>query len=237
MSEISIRSCEETDEALDWSTWRRWVAANAFGELIGLGGAALVGFLAFTKIEALYGPIVMALIMILAGTFLEGVVVGAAQWAVLRQAILQLRWPGWIGATAVGAFAAWLLGMVPSTMMAMTETQETTATTQPEISNLVVFGLAALMGLVLGSILALPQWWVLRRYVEHAFWWILANSFAWMVGMVLVFVGASMIPEEGITTIVFLGLLTSLLLAGISVGAIHGLALIQLLKQRRNTWI
>lgn len=237
MAEISIKSFEKKDSSLNWSIWRYWVVANAFAELIGLGGAALVGVLAFMDLEALYGPAAMALIMILAGTFLEGVVVGAAQWTVLHRAILQLHWQKWIGATAVGAFTAWLLGMIPSTLMALAETEEAVATAQPEINNLVLFSLAALMGLVLGPILALPQWLVLRRYVENAFWWIPANALAWMVGMVLVFVGINLVPAEGITATVILGVAITLLLAGICVGAIHGLALIWLLKQRRKSWI
>jgi hypothetical protein len=53
----------------------------------------------------------------------------------------------------------------------------------PEISDTLVYLLAAAMGLVLGPVLGVPQWWVLRRHVAHAWWWIPANAAAWALGM------------------------------------------------------
>lgn len=235
MSEISVQPKPRTSYKLDWSLWRQWVMANVIGELIGLGGTALIGVTVFTQIEMTPSPVALALVMVLAGTFLEGVVVGVLQWVVLHKAVQQMRWQKWVTATAVGAFIAWLLGMIPSTLMAMAETQEVSVPS-PEINNWVVLGLAAVMGLVLGPILGLPQWWVLRQYVRRAGWWIPANAVAWMVGMVLVFAGTSFIPEEGITAAIVLVILTALLLVGVFVGAIHGLVLVWLLNQRSYSW-
>jgi hypothetical protein len=228
MSHLSITSDKVPQIGTDWAFWRQWVAANAIAELVGLGGAALIGVLVFARFEAALTPLLAALIMIVGGTFLEGVMVGVAQWLVLRQAISRMPWKSWIAATAVGAFVAWTLGMIPSTIMSMAETESAAAS--PEISEWIIFSLAALMGLVLGPILALPQWWVLRRYVERASWWIPANALAWMVGMVLVFVGVGLTPES-ISLVSALFLLITFALAGATVGAIHGLFLIRLLKQ------
>jgi hypothetical protein len=84
--------------------------------------------------------------------------------------------------------------------------------------------------------LGLPQWWVLRQHLQRASWWIPANALAWMAGMVLIFAGTSLMPEEGITATIVLVMLTILLLAGAVVGAIHGLVLIWLIKQRSFSW-
>lgn len=46
------------------------------------------------------------------------------------------------------------------------------------MSDLLTYALAAGMGLVLGSILGVPQWLALRRRLSKAGWWILANMFA-----------------------------------------------------------
>ena len=59
----------------------------------------------------------------------------------------------------------------------------------PEIAEWMVYLLAASMGLVFGPILGAPQWWVLRRWVDKAIWWIPANAVAWAGGMVAIFVG------------------------------------------------
>ena len=53
------------------------------------------------------------------GTLLEGVVVGAAQWRVLREPLPALSRGSWVEATAIGAGLAWLLGMVPSTVISL----------------------------------------------------------------------------------------------------------------------
>jgi hypothetical protein len=37
---------------------------------------------------------------------------------------------------------------------------------------------------IIGMTIALPQWWMLRKRVHHAAWWILANGIGWgMVGL------------------------------------------------------
>ncbi len=60
-----------------------------------------------------------------------------------------------------------------------------------------------------------------------------ANALAWMLGMVVIFMGTSFIPAEGMTWPVALLLLLFVVTAGVLVGAVHGLALIWLLHHRR----
>ena len=100
---------------------------------------------------------------------------------------------------------------------------------------MLMYSLAAVMGFVLGPILALPQWWVLRRYVRQAVWWIPANALAWAFGMVVIFAGVGMIESTTLTFGVVLLVLLSLATAGAVVGAIHGLVLIWLLRKTSNS--
>ncbi len=89
-----------------------------------------------------------------------------------------MRWRTWVVATAAGAFVAWTLGMLPSTVPSLSEAsgQESTVS---EPSDAVVFGLAFLMGLVLGPVLGFTQWLSLRRFVTSAALWMPANALAW----------------------------------------------------------
>lgn len=215
-----------------WLFWRQWVAANALAETVGLGASALLWIAFLFGVEQRYGILVSAVVVVLGSTLLEGAAVGFAQWWVLRKALPRMRWQAWVAATAIGAFVAWTLGMIPSTALALSA--ETSAGPPPEVSDLLMYSLAALMGIVLGPVLGAPQWWILRRYLRDAWWWIPAQSAAWAVGMVVIFLGVGMIPVEGgVTALVALIVLGSLAVAGALVGAIHGTVLVWLL---RRTW-
>lgn len=91
-------------------------------------------------------------------------------------------------------------------------------------------GTSALATLALGPVLGFAQWLVLRRFVSHAALWMPANALAWAFGMAVIF--ASIDPAIsggfGLLSVVILGL--TLACAGAVVGAIHGLALVWLLR-------
>ena len=214
----------------DWHLWYRWVLANAVGEGVGLGMTLMIGFVLLSIVEKTVGTVAVAGLAVLAGTCIEGMVVGTAQWLVLRRPLQGMRWHTWALVTALGAFVAWALGMIPSTFFL---TGAHSGTAAPAMSDLVRYGLAALMGFVLGPILGVPQWLVLRRYVQKAGWWVLANSLAWAVGMVVVFIGIHVALNSGSQVSIPVLLTLFLLLAGGAVGAVHGFALIWLMRSRR----
>lgn len=209
--------------------WREWVIANALAEFVGLGLSAALTAFAVTRSTAA-GPAAVAVIVVVGSTLVEGTAVGTAQWWVLRTVLQRITWRAWLLATALGALIAWTLGMLPSTLMALGE--EAAAEPMPEPSNLVVYALALLMGLVLGPILGTPQWWVLRRHLSSpTWWWIPANAAAWAVGMLVIFVGISLAPMQGITLALLLIIGLTLLVAGAAVGAIHGAVLVWMLAR------
>lgn len=219
-----------TGHTWPWSFWGQWIVANALAETVGLGASALLWIAFLFGVEQRYGVLVSAVVVVLGSTLLEGAAVGFAQWWVLHKALPQMRWQAWFVATAIGAFMAWTLGMIPSTALSLSA--ETSAGPPPEVNNWLVYSLAALMGIVLGPVLGAPQWWVLRRFVRDAWWWVPAQSAAWAAGMVAIFVGVSMIPAEGgVTAVIVLIVLGSLAVAGALVGAIHGVVLVWLLRR------
>jgi hypothetical protein len=216
----------------DWKLWFQWILANTVAETVGLGGTLLIGILLLSNAEKTVGVAAAAALAVLAGTLIEGTVVGTMQWLVLRHPLKSMRWRSWALATALGAFVAWTLGMIPSTFFLPGADAGTTSSVQ--MSDLMIYALAAVMGLALGAILGVPQWLVLRRYVQKAGWWVLANALAWLLGMVVVFIGTSFIPAGAIALQVALLLLLFIVAAGATVGAVHGLALIWLLRSRRS---
>jgi len=207
--------------------------ANSIAETVGLGAAFGIGaiFFPYLSVPGILIALATVAVAVLAGTLIEGTVVGTAQWIVLRRPLPAMKWRVWVLATSTGAFVAWTLGMLPSTLMSAGSETGGSAPSKP--SEAMVYGLAALMGLAAGMILGTPQWLVLRSHVRRAAWWIVANALAWVPGMVLAFVGADFIfsAGSGVST-VMLAIVTLAALGGI-VGAIHGLVLIWLVRPRR----
>jgi AMP-binding enzyme/AMP-binding enzyme C-terminal domain len=107
----------------DWRFWLRWIVANTIGEVLGLGLAAAVAIgmiLAIGEPKSLAVAVMMAGVLIVAGAC-EGVVVGLAQWRVLRHRLPRVPRRDWVRATAMGALVAWALGMAPSTLAVLNQ--------------------------------------------------------------------------------------------------------------------
>jgi hypothetical protein len=218
------------------SLWLRWVFVNASGEVLGLGTTALIGAPIVSSLGEGTSTLVtlaMTAVAVLAGTIVEGTVVGTAQWSVLRVPLPSIRWRAWAVATGAGAFLAWLLGMIPSTVLSLGADSGGAGPAPAEPSKAVVLGLALCMGLVLGPVLGFAQWLVLRRFVSHAALWMPANALAWAAGMVVIFAGIDPAVSGGFDFLSVAIVALTLACAGAVVGAIHGLALVWLLRSSK----
>jgi hypothetical protein len=175
--------------------------------------------------------LLIALGIALAGALVEGTVVGTAQWLVLRVPLRGMRWRWWVTATAMGAFVAWALGMLPSTIMQATAGSAGGGAAVPEPSFGLQMALAAGMGLLLGPILGGFQWPVLRHHVPRAGRWLVANALAWAAGMPIIFIAAGSAPQD--VTVGGLVMLVggALLAAGAVVGAVHGVFMLKMIRE------
>jgi hypothetical protein len=211
--------------------WWRWVVANGLAEFLGLGTVAALGFLIVKRFGEPHGAsqaLAFAAVFVLLGAF-EGLIVGLAQDRVLRRRLPELR--GWVGASVVGAIAAWALGMAPSTLMSIGEPPASGP--PPALRAPVRLLLAAGLGCAAGPLLAFFQWRRLRAYVpRRAVWWLPANAAAWSVGMPVIFAGAHLGATTASPVLVALGVGLSLLAAGAVVGAVHGRVLLWMLAGR-----
>jgi uncharacterized membrane protein len=212
--------------------WLRWVAANGVGEMLGLGLTFVVGVVVISRLgnqQSVTVILLSFLVAVVSGT-IEATLIGLAQWWAMYPWFFMISRKQWWLATLVGALVAYVLGYLPSTLMSLAEqaSQTQSATVEPE--QWMVMLLAAALGAVGGAVLSFAQWLVLRRHVGGAAVWIPANMLAWLVGMPLIFWGIDSSQKlDGLPwQILFLGMV--LLLAGMVVGAIHGVFLTRLAK-------
>jgi len=143
----------------------------------------------------------------LSTVFVDGLVIGSAvgisQWLVLRRRIPSTGW--WIVLTIVsfGVGKALAVALLPD------------AATLPA---------DVLTGAIIGAVVGIAQWLVLRRSVSSAAWWVPATAAAWAVGWSAI--GAA----EGATD---RSTLTQYLVGGVgaaAAGLITAIALIWLLR-------
>jgi hypothetical protein len=191
--------------------------------------------IAYGKPEATRDEIIRAAKLANADEFIERMPQGYDTMIGERGATRRLSPLEWVAATAIGAFLAWAMGMAPSTLMALN--QSGGSSPPPEISDAVKYALASVMGAALGTILGISQWRALRRYVAGASLWVWANAAAWAVGMPMVFIGAGATSAGSSALNIALTVVVTIAAAGASVGAIHGVAPLRLLRQRQEETI
>ncbi len=213
--------------------WVRWVLANAFGELIGLGATFAVIALFIRRLEHQQGVAVVLLsfLVAVASGALEATVIGLAQWWAMHPWFPAITLRAWWFATLIGALAAYVLGYLPSTLMNLGE--QSTATPVAEPPQSIVLLLAAGLGAVGGAVLSFAQWRVMRKTVAHAGWWIPANMVAWLVGMPIIFWEIDAAQKGQPPVQAGLLLAAALLVTGALIGAIHGAFLVRLAA---GTW-
>lgn len=214
--------------------YRRWILANGCAELVGLGSTLGLGAAVATRMPGLDSSpstiLLAAFGAVLAGTLLEGVLLGASQAWALGTVLPSFSRRRWIGATALGAGIAWTAGMLPSTIMSLVSAPQAqgAAPESFEPSLALTLLLAAALGVVLGPFLGLPQGRVLRAHGGTVARWVAANCAAWALGMPVVFLATAVIDESSTALQVALTLGAATLGAGLVVGAVHGRFLLPL---------
>ena len=207
--------------------WRRWTAANAFAELVGLGATfATIGLLSSKIDNRQLAGILLSFAIAVASGAIEATVVGLAQWWAMHPWFPAIGRLAWWRATLIGALLGYVLGYLPSTLMSMGEAAAQTPMAEPP--QWVSLLLAAALGAVAGAVLSFAQWLVLRRKAARAGLWIPANMLAWAFGMPVIFWGMDLAFKMTAVWQSVLVIGGALLAAGAIVGAIHGRFLVVL---------
>jgi hypothetical protein len=116
-----------------------------------------------------------------------GLLSGFLQYLLLRRYLPHMGW--WIGATFLG----WLLTLVPLRVLYTAFSPALNANSQWSVP---------LAGVALGVAIGLPQWWLLRRHINRASWWILASAVGW--GAALLFTDGAISSSQEVLSVVLL---------------------------------
>ena len=215
--------------------WRRWVAANAVAEAVGLGLTLGLTGLVIGRLESIGGAlgVLVAFVAAVLSGVIEATVVGLAQWWAMRPWVPGITRRAWWLATLAGALLAYVLGYLPSTIMSLMATGDPAAAApMTEPPQAVVLLLAAGLGAVAGAVLSFAQFLALRGHVAHAGRWIPANMLAWAVGMPVVFWAMDLAFKLSSTAAAIAVVALALLAMGAVVGAIHGAFLVGMVGRK-----
>ncbi|PSB26258.1 hypothetical protein C7B82_20275 [Stenomitos frigidus ULC18] len=198
------------------------MAATAIAELVGL----VVVLIVSTTMHLRGTPELVAVLHTVG--LLQGIVLGFAQWLVLRRYIKHVG--KWIAMTAIAVAIAWLVGIKAIALLSFFLVLDHTGTV--EMKTLALARGVFLMGAWVGSVLGLAQWLVLREHIRRAGWWVFANAIAWACGLLVAFAGTTFMTFDRFDLATALAGAATGLAAGAVVGGITGIALLWLLRPR-----
>jgi hypothetical protein len=140
-----------------WFFYFGWVALNA-------SAVIMAWYITFAIMSLVTGEDDSLILYLLFPII--GLLTGILQYILLRRYLPHMGW--WIAATFLGWLMPFVWFFIFSRLFI------------PGSSTVrIVLGM-----IVLGTTVALPQWWLLRKRVQHAWWWVLVFGLAWgMVGL------------------------------------------------------
>ncbi len=145
---------------LGWEFWREWVRGTTIAEVIALIlSSFLVNFLSRNTNNDLINSIAsLTTAAALVGSIL-GTSVGIAQSSLISREISLARI--WIPASIVGGAMGGFLGGFASEVI------------KNGMDIIIIFPIA-------GAVIGLAQWFVIRKDVKYAFWWIFGSAISWI---------------------------------------------------------
>jgi hypothetical protein len=203
-----------------WRLWEWWLLATIVGTIVAVGIVVLGSAIA-SNLSPMNTVVMLHIIGVL-----EGVVLGFTQWLVLRRYIKHIGW--WVLATGIGSLIAWLISVKFIVVLALLSFNSTMTETTTVALRQAVFGMGAWVGAVLG----IAQWLVLRSHVHNGLGWVVTNSLAWGLGLLVSFMGVTGVKPGEFTIETAVVHIVTGAATGTIVGAVTGIALVWLLKPR-----
>lgn len=193
----------------------RWIRACIVGELLGFVPPALTGAV-LVVLDAPEAVLVLGLVL---SGMAEGLVLGAAQSHVLRDALPSVT--GWVRATTTAAGLAWLAGMGGSSLIQ-------------------AVGPWALLVVAPGWIVGLLSMGVLQSrrlhpVVTDARTWIPVTTVAWLIGVAIPVTALSVVPNGWPPTVHVVVAIGAAVAMGATVGAITGTTLERFATRHERT--
>jgi len=199
MARMGIDIDEAKVNRNEFGLWLGWTLATAIGMLIGF----LPSLLLVNVLDLQWSRVIVPL--------LAGFLIGLAQWAVLRNFVVNSH--DWI----LAGGTSWAVGYAVGLFL---------------INSLASTSLGGLIGFALfGVIVAIIQYPIFRREIPHLSYWIVANALGWMAGFYLsqAFLNLFFSNVPSISPVVSTSFVS--VVTGLVAGAITGLALVWIVRQ------
>jgi hypothetical protein len=182
----------------EFGLWLAWTLATALGMLLGF----LLSIPLVNLLDLQWARVIVPL--------LAGFLIGLAQWAALRNYLVDAT--DWILAGGASWAVGYTLGLLLINVLADT-----------------AFG-GVIGYLLFGLIVAIVQWPILRREIPNVWAWILANVIGWTLGFYLSQISLGLFfNDPSIAPVASTSVLSSI--SGLVAGAITGLALVWIVRQ------
>lgn len=182
-----------------------------------------VGFLAPALAQLAFGGSPVRVPALIVAGALEGAVLGWTQATVLWLRLPGLSRSRWVGATAIGAAAAWFVGLLPAEWATVWQRW-------PQTGQVVAGAMAAV---VLLTGIGLAQWTELRRHSRAAAWWIAGSAAAWCAGLAVFLAVATPLwqPGQPAALVLLIGVLAGILMAA-TMALVGGVVLVRILPTK-----
>jgi len=208
-------------KTIDQKFWYPWILNYSFGELLGIGAAATIGrllFAGFSDTALSQAVFLFPLILVIAGT-LEGLIIGYVQWKSLSGLVINFRPRGWIIATTFAAIIGWLMILPPSIVFI------SFLSSLKLIDNYYSLLYAGAAGVAFGGIIGFAQFFIIRKFYDKAYVWILANAIGWMLSFIIVYVALLTFSYTPSVIYNFIIIILSCGLSGLLQGIVTGTTL------------
>jgi hypothetical protein len=206
-------------KARNGTLWLSWFVATAVGWAIGWILAGVIQEPIHRSIGRDYGFVMAEMAAGAAGWALTGLIIGIGQWLAIRSRVRRAGW--WVVATVVGWTLVGALQWFRARAM-----EEIMVEWVPWLGRRFMrqygpwfeMGMGMLSDGLVGLVIGVIQWPVLRKKVRGAGWWIAVSMLAWASTTVLVAVSSRVLQvpnDEGIWLVVSLfgGLIPGLVTA------------------------
>jgi hypothetical protein len=193
----------------------------SFGELLGIGAAAIIGrflFIEFSGASAGSSFTLTYAILIMAGAA-EGFIIGYVQWRSLSKLLRHFKPLPWILTTTLSTIAGWLLVLPPAVLFISFLSKISL------ISNYYSMFYTALIGIAFGGLIGIPQFFIIKKFYKNAIIWILANTVGWTLSFLIIYFSVSMLTNDSSFAYGLLLIVTACVLSGLIQGIVTGTSL------------
>ncbi len=198
--------------------WFRWMMHYSLGELLGIGGAAIVTRLLFydySNVTYNRSSAVTVLVLLIAGT-MEGLIIGYIQWRSLSKFVVDLKPSHWIGVTMLAAMVGWVIILPPSVIIIFFFAKISVINMYYSVAYIILAGFA------FGGLIGIPQYFIIRKFYRNAMVWIFANAIGWALSFFIFYCALSLFTEPIFNLVL---ILSACILSGGTQGVITGTSL------------